>query len=39
MPWLAEDMPDGQSQTVGFLAHVRTAHGGLLQKRLEEDLC
>ena len=39
MPWLAEEMLDGQHQTVDISAHARTAHEGLLQKRLEKDLC
>ena len=38
-PWSAEEMVDGQHQTVDIPAHARTAHKGLLQKRLEEDLC
>ena len=37
-PWSAEEMLDGQHQGVDISAHVRTAHKGLLQKRLEEDL-
>ena len=37
-PWLAEEMLDGQYQRVELPAHARTAHKGLLQKRLEEDL-
>ena len=39
MPWLAEEMLDGQHRRVDIPAHARTAHKGLLQKRLEEDLC
>ena len=39
MPWLAEEMLDGQHQRVDISAHARTGHKGLLQKRLEEDLC
>ena len=39
MPWLAEEMLDGQCQRVDAPAYARTAHSGLLQKRLEEDLC
>ena len=35
----AEEMLDGQHQRVGIYAHARTAHDGLLHKRLEEDLC
>ena len=30
---------DGQHQIVYILAHTRTPHNGLLQERLEEDLC
>ena len=37
-PWLAEEMLDGQHQGEDIPAHARTAHKGLLQKRLEEDL-
>ena len=37
--WSAEQMLDGQRQSVDIPAHSRTAHKGLLQKRLEEDLC
>ena len=32
-------MPDGQHKRVDILAHARATHMGLLQKRLEEDLC
>ena len=32
-------MLDGQHQRVDIPAHARTAHKGLMQKRLEEDLC
>ena len=39
MPWSAEEMLDGQRQEVGIPAHARTAHSGLLQNRLEVDLC
>ena len=39
MPWLAEEMLDGQHQRVDLSAHARSACKGLLQKRLEEDLC
>ena len=39
MPWSAEEMLDGQHPKVDFPAHARTAHKGLLQKRLEEGLC
>ena len=38
-PWSAEEMLDGQHQRVDVPAHARTAHKGLLQKRLEENLC
>ena len=37
--WLVEEMMDGQHQRVDIPAHARTAHKGLLLKRLEEDLC
>ena len=36
---LAEEMLDGQHQGADIPAHARTVHKGLLQKRLEEDLC
>ena len=35
MPWSAEEMLDGQYQRVDVPAHARTAHKGLLQKRLD----
>ena len=38
-PWSAEETLDGQRQRVGIPALARTAHKGLLQKRLEEDHC
>ena len=38
-PWSAEEMLDGQHQRVDIPAYARIAHSGLLQKRLEEDLC
>ena len=38
-PWSAEDMLDGQHQRVNITVHARAAHNGLLQKRLEENLC
>ena len=38
-PWSAEEMLDGKHQRVDIPAHARTANKGLLQKRLEEDLC
>ena len=39
-PWSAEKMLDGQHQRVNIPANARTAHKGLLQKRLEkDDLC
>ena len=34
-----EEMLDGQHQRVDVPAYARTAHKGLLQKSLEEDLC
>ena len=37
--WSAEELLDGQYQRVDISAHARPAHKGLLQKRLEEDLC
>ena len=37
--WAAEEMLGGQHQRVDIPAYARTAHKGLLQKRLEEDLC
>ena len=37
--WLAEEMMDGQHQRVDIPPNARTDHNGLLQKRLEEDLC
>ena len=37
--WMAEEMLCGQCQRVDIAAFARSAHGGLLQKRLEEDLC
>ena len=38
-PWSAEEIVDGQHQRVDIPVHARTAHKGLLHKRLEEDLC
>ena len=39
-PWSAEDMLDGQRQRADVVpARAKAAHMGLLQKRLEEDLC
>ena len=38
-PWSVEEMWNGQNQRVDVRAHARAAHKGLLQKRLEEDLC
>ena len=32
-------MLDGQGQRVDIPAHARTAHNGLLQRRMVEDLC
>ena len=37
-PWSAEKMLDGQNQREDIPARARTAHRGLLQNRLEEDL-
>ena len=37
MPWSTEEMLDEQRQRVNIPAYARTAHKGLLQKRLEED--
>ena len=37
--WLAEEMLDGQHQRVDIPVHARTVNMGLLQERLEEDLC
>ena len=39
MLWLAEEMLDGQHQRVDIPTNAKTAHKGLLQKNLEEDLC
>ena len=39
MPQLAEEMLDGQHHRVHLPTKARAAHHGLLQKRLEEDLC
>ena len=39
MPWLAEEMLDGQHQRMDIPAHARSVHNGLLRKTLEEDLC
>ena len=38
MQWSAEEMLDGQHQKVDIPAYARSAHKGLLQKRLEENL-
>ena len=38
-PWSAEEMLDEQRHRVDIPAHARTAHKGLMQERLEEDLC
>ena len=38
-PWSAEETLEGQHQRVDIPAHARTSHKGLLQKRLEEELC
>ena len=37
-PWSAEEMLDGQHQTVDIAAHATTAHWGHLQQRLEKSL-
>ena len=37
-PWSAEKMLDGRHQRVNIPAHARTAHKGLLRRRLEADL-
>ena len=39
MQWSAQEMLDEQHKRVDICAHARTAHYGLQQKRLEEDLC
>ena len=39
MPWSAEEMLAGQHGRVDIPAHARSAHNGLLLKRLERDLC
>ena len=39
MLWFAEEMLDGQHQRADIPAHARTAHKGLLQKRLAGDRC
>ena len=39
VPWLAEEMLEGQRQRVDIPAHARSAHDGFLQKRLEGALC
>ena len=36
---LQDEMLYGQGQRLDIPAHARAAHKGLLQKRLEEDLC
>ena len=38
-PCSAEEMLDRTHQRVDIPAHARTVHKGLLQKRLEDDLC
>ena len=38
-PWSAKEILDGQHQKVDIPANAKTAHKGLLQKRLEESLC
>ena len=37
--WSAEEMLDGQHSRVNVPAHTKTVHNGLLQKRLEENIC
>ena len=37
--WSAEEMLDGQRQRADISALARTGHNGLLQRRLEGDLC
>ena len=37
--WSAEEMLEGQHQRVDMPAHARTAHNGLLQKTLEDNIC
>ena len=37
--WSAEEMLGGQHQRVNIPAYARTAHKGLVQKRLAEDFC
>ena len=37
--WSTEEMLGGQYQRVDIPVLARTAHKGLLQKRLEENLC
>ena len=39
MPWLAEEVPEGQHPRVDVPIGDRAAHDGLPQKRLEENLC
>ena len=38
-PWSVEEMLDRQHQKVDIPANARTAHKGLWQKGLEEDVC
>ena len=38
MPWLAEEILGGQNQGMDIPAHARTAHSGLQQTALEENL-
>ena len=38
-PWSAEGMLDGQHQRVDIPTRTSTAHKGLQQRRLEENLC
>ena len=38
-PWSSEDMLGGLRQRTDIPAHARTAHNGLPQKGLEQDVC
>ena len=38
-PWLVEEMLGGQHQKVDIPVHARTAHNGLLQQTMEENVC
>ena len=39
VPWSEEEVLDGRYQRMDIPVHARTAHNGLLQQRLEEDIC